>query len=182
MLQFSSVAAFREYYFGSAGYESMLAKSGELKYGAAITFVYSLISRDPLTLSLGLGPGNVSESGLPGGTGHYARLYQGLGLDRNMISVTLGELGILGTALTGIFLGTLYFSSGQENKHPAFDVRSLFAVTLVLIGMLSLYHNPLRVPAVLIVLSLLFVAQSHTQETPVGQFATGDMVDAHGIQ
>lgn len=154
----SSISNFYEYYFGGDSFRSKTTKSGELKYGASIAFVYDLISKDPLSLLFGLGPGNLSESSLGGGSGLIYKEYSVLGLDRNMVSVVLGELGIL-----GLLLVVLYFSlflKKSDNYENNISNRSLYISLLALIFMLSFYQNPLRIPSMLFAITFVFLSNN----------------------
>lgn len=56
------------------------------------------ISRDPLTLAIGMGAGNVSMSFLPAFDGKYAFYFEPLGVGMTQVTTFLWEIGIVGLA------------------------------------------------------------------------------------
>ncbi|UZS00184.1 hypothetical protein [Chondrinema litorale] len=104
-----------DYMFGSDdNWHGQFSKSGTLRRGAAITFGYTLLSKDPYHFLFGRGPGSTSESSI--GEGDLSKVYEGYKIGRSTLSEKLTEHGLLGTIF---FIGVLlavYFANSKE--HP----------------------------------------------------------------
>lgn len=75
-----------------------VAEGESKRYGRfdSIAIAAQTISRDPLTLAVGYGAGNVSESSLPGFDGQYASYVERYGVIVTQVSHSLWEIGVIG--------------------------------------------------------------------------------------
>jgi hypothetical protein len=114
------------YLFGDKN--TRLTSGGSLRRGAAVLFAYEEIADDPVKLMLGAGPGETAESRLPGASGRMASRNPNLSINRLSLSMTLGDLGLLGLLLNAVFLAAVWFAGrpGEPPEHAR--VREVFVL------------------------------------------------------
>ena len=118
--------------------------SGGLQRGAAVVFNYELIKDDPITLLLGLGPGALSDSKVPGGTGRVFARYPNLALNNNQLSTAIGEGGVLTVLFVGLLLLSLYRARHESELGYVVVLRKsvVFLIATLLIYM-PVFLSPL---------------------------------------
>jgi hypothetical protein len=126
--------------------------SGGFQRGGAIIFNFNLIREELLTLILGLGPGALSDSRMPGGTGYIYMRYPDLALNNNSLATVLGELGILGILL--LFGLVLAFYTLRNLGDGSDQVVLRKSTAFLLISML-IYKQMLLLPVVSVVLGVV---------------------------
>jgi hypothetical protein len=126
--------------------------SGGLQRGGAILFNFNLIREELLTLILGLGPGALSDSRMPGGTGYIYVRYPNLALNNNSLATIIGELGILGILLLfGLVLGFYTLRNfGDSSDQVVLRKSTVFFLISMLI-----YKQMLLLPVVGVVLGIV---------------------------
>ena len=130
------------YLLGTA--EMNTTPSGRLLRGSALQFAWRLISDDPATLLVGLGPGATSESRVAGATGTVAQRYPGYAVDRLALSMVLADTGLLGLAAHGLFLYALMVAGARRGEPPEHRaIRRLFVSLFVSFSVYAnLYYEP----------------------------------------
>jgi hypothetical protein len=130
------------------------SSTGGLQRGAAIVFNYELIKRENLTLLLGLGPGALSDSRVPGGTGHIYSMYPLLLLNNNSIATLLGELGLAGIGISIVISASFYFLYSSDETS---ELVSLRKGTALLFAAMLIYGTILLFPEFALVTGLLCI-------------------------
>ncbi len=125
-----------------------------LQRGAAVLFNYDLIKKEPLSLLLGLGPGSLSDSRVPGGTGYVFAMYPLLHLNNNSLATVLGEQGLVGACLLGGLLCSLFFLNDSKESSRLINLRRS---TVVLFAGMLIYASVLLSPLVGLVFGALCI-------------------------
>lgn len=124
----------RRYLFGGDLPQQKFAPSGQLLRGASVEFAYNLVSQEPTSLAIGLGPAATQNSQLPGAGGSIDRQFPGFFVGRVPLSMFLAETGLIGLAMQILILASLYFLRpsvlGDRPEHIA--ARKAFVVTTLL--------------------------------------------------
>lgn len=118
------------YFFGDES--TQLTSGGELRRGAAVLFVWNRIADSPLQVALGLGPGETSESRIPGASGGLAERYPGYHVSRVALAMILGDGGLLGLVLYGLFLAAVWFA--REPGEPPEHARVREVLVFLVVG------------------------------------------------
>lgn len=126
-----------------------------LKRGEAILFNYDLISEDPVKMVIGLGPGNLSESQIKDGQIYGELKSKVVGMDRNTISATLGELGFFGCLLMIIFFGLMYLKTASSFSSADKKFRELRKAIILWVALLVPYYHVFSSLLLLTVMSLI---------------------------
>lgn len=107
---FLDPAYLKRYIFGEQ--QDVYTPGGDLLRGAAIVTAWGEIEGQPATLVLGRGPGATSESGVAGASGPLALAFPGIG--RVTLSLLLGDTGLAGVLLYGLFLVVLWRTRARD--------------------------------------------------------------------
>lgn len=120
----------------------VIGKEKIWRFGA-IVFAYKSISQDIVTLLLGVGPGNASESFIADWSGKYYKLY-GFMLLPNFLSTFLWEYGVVGVMIfIGLLIKLLRMTNFVIKQGDSFD--KAFAntySTMIVMILLTIFYNP----------------------------------------
>ncbi len=131
---------------------------GGLQRGAAIVFNYNLITKEPLSLLFGLGPGSLSDSRVPGGTGYIFSRYPFMDLNYSSLSTILGELGFAGICLLGCLMLSIYYSHSKL-KSP--NLVALVKSTVFLMVIMLVYGTIMLFPVVALIIGVLCIPNNN---------------------
>lgn len=156
-LSYRNRSAIQSYYTFEGAKEYLMStranSEGGLQRGAALLFNFNLIKEKPINLVVGLGPGAVSNSRVPGGTGYIYSRYPNLDLNGNSLSTVVGELGIMGV----ILLLLLFLSFYKLNNNESIELVVLRKCTALLGVLLLIYMKVLLSFPITLILGVLSI-------------------------
>lgn len=159
-------AYLKRYIFGER--HDVFTPGGDLLRGAAIVRSWEEIAEDGGHLLVGRGPGATSESGVAGASGPLALEAPGIG--RVTLALLLGDVGLLGVLLHGLFLWTVW-RAGTRGAEPS--ERLFLGLALLIAGSYVVYFRLVYEP----VFAWLLAAWARSRARPSTEPSTGLQAD-----
>jgi hypothetical protein len=122
-------------------------KSGSLNRIPQVLFAVDNIRKDSVSLFVGVGAGNASNSFFVKGVGEYYRTNDGLRIDDIFVGNLLWEYGVIGTLLYFCICGSIFLLAIRMRKMNG--LRGVVAVWFlgmsIILAVSTLYFNTMRI-------------------------------------